>query len=968
MVKKRSIASVALLLCLLQGSPLSAFTLTKSNSNTLTLGTGLPSDGANGDGSLTGVDSFLITGGTVAVANAAAIGSGVPVTISDGALLNISGASISIGPLAGGSTLSSSTLVNLGAQTLTVNESSSTNFDGVIAGLTGSLVKSGAGTLTLRNVNTYAGTTTVSAGTLALSGSGAIGSSSAVALSGATLDVSGVTLSASINTLSGSGAITLGSKALVISQGTDQTFSGAIGGTGGVITKSGLAKLTLSGSSNYTGGTTISQGTLSIASANNIGGGTAGFTLNGGTLMATGAVSTSGSVSVTESSTIDASGGSVTLSGTMTGSNGKTLASSGTLSLQTVAVAGTDTFTISGNLSGSQVLTKTGTGTLTLTGTNDYTAGTTISAGTVIGNATAFGSGAITCSGTINFNQTTTGTLSDTISGTGTFIKSGAALLNMDATVTQGTALINQGTLAVLSGRTLSASSTTVAAGALLQGNGTIGRAGATFTNNGTVQPGSSIGTLHIIGDFVANAGSTLEVEFGPTPPADLLDVTGTFTINPGAILHIFPDPTGPYQANTVYTVVSAAGGVIQNAQFTVTSSLPSFDATVLYSANLVRIIVGLSPFSVIVTDGNAGQAANCLGGPVAATGSDLETIYNSLLFMDVNEMTYAISQMQPSLYNGFDLCEEETLVNVRNAITKWQSDFDRNECRSDNQLQFWNSYFYTQGNQGALGYEAGFHTTTQAGVTGAHYRGHSNAFCGAAFAYTNDHIRWKGNVGSGQVNSYYGGAYAGIKDEKLYFQLVAMGGGNNYEGHRNIFFPATELPGFSRTADHENWGWSGLGSAELGFLLPFNSHFECHSFGRFDYTFFHRNEATETGANSLDLYLDPHNAQMVRGEVGLDFFGCYDQGGGTFLPKAKVAYVFERRFNGASSQASFLFSPGCTMNVTGMEPSRQLLSYSLGIDMRAFSDSLLLGVEWEGQSGEHFFSSNTIGQLKWSF
>ena len=78
------------------------------------------------------------------------------------------------------------------AVTLTVNQSVTTDFNGVLAGKI-SLVKSGNGTLSLTNRNWYTGTTTVSGGTLRFSVNNAIPTNSAVVLSGGTLDISSAT-------------------------------------------------------------------------------------------------------------------------------------------------------------------------------------------------------------------------------------------------------------------------------------------------------------------------------------------------------------------------------------------------------------------------------------------------------------------------------------------------------------------------------------------------------------------------------------------------------------------------------------------------------------------------------------------------------------------------------------------------------------------------------------------------------
>ncbi|MGE3869063.1 MAG: autotransporter domain-containing protein [Pseudorhodoplanes sp.] len=96
------------------------------------------------------------TGGTAAITNGAA------------GNLDISfhgGPGVSIGSLAGAGT------VTLGNKMLTVGgNNTSTAFSGDITGVAGQLQKEGNGTLTLSNVSTYTGATTVNAGTLAVNG------------------------------------------------------------------------------------------------------------------------------------------------------------------------------------------------------------------------------------------------------------------------------------------------------------------------------------------------------------------------------------------------------------------------------------------------------------------------------------------------------------------------------------------------------------------------------------------------------------------------------------------------------------------------------------------------------------------------------------------------------------------------------------------------------------------------------
>ncbi|QBH97054.1 autotransporter outer membrane beta-barrel domain-containing protein [Limnobaculum zhutongyuii] len=125
-----------------------------------------------------------------------------------------------------------------------------------------SLTKEGLGLLQLSSVNTYTGSTLINAGMLRAGIANAFTSSSNVNIaSDATLDLNNLAQQA--NNLTGTGHITLGSGALTANNLSNTTFSGDISGSGSLI-KTGTGVLTLSGLSNYSGGTVINTGTLKV--------------------------------------------------------------------------------------------------------------------------------------------------------------------------------------------------------------------------------------------------------------------------------------------------------------------------------------------------------------------------------------------------------------------------------------------------------------------------------------------------------------------------------------------------------------------------------------------------------------------------------------------------------------------------------------------------------------------------------
>jgi autotransporter-associated beta strand protein len=183
-----------------------------------------------------------------------------------------------------------------------------------IATGTGSVTMTSLGTLKLASANTYSGDTNLGAG------AGTINLANTNALQNSSLNQTGSTLV--FDSSVGSHAFTFGGlkgssnialqdnagtpNAVALSVGNNNnptTYSGALSGTGGTLTKigSGTLALTSSTGSSYTGGTTVSTGTLLANNTTGSATGSGAVAVNGGTFGGTGAVS--GSVTVATVST-----------------------------------------------------------------------------------------------------------------------------------------------------------------------------------------------------------------------------------------------------------------------------------------------------------------------------------------------------------------------------------------------------------------------------------------------------------------------------------------------------------------------------------------------------------------------------------------------------------------------------------------------------------------------------------------
>ncbi|HDN7656635.1 TPA: autotransporter outer membrane beta-barrel domain-containing protein [Salmonella enterica subsp. enterica serovar Corvallis] len=313
----------------------------------------------------------------------------------------------------------------------------------------------------------------------------------------------------------GTGDVTIAESAtLALSQGTlDNNVTG-----GGQIVKSGSDELIVTGDNTYSGGTTISGGTLTADHADSLGTGTianSGVLQVGegeleNTLSGTGSLVKTGTGELTLSGDNTYSGGTTITGGTLTADHADSLGS-GDIDNSGVLQVGEGE--LKNTLSGTGSLVKIGTGELTLNGDNDYSGGTTIDDGTLIANhADSLGTGAIDNSGVLQVGE---GELENTLSGSGLLVKTGTGELTLsgDNNTYFGDTTIAGGTLIAANVNALGSGNIDNSGTLMLDANGAFELANVTTHSGATTQ--LALGTSLDLGDsaLIQQDGSTLNVE-----------------------------------------------------------------------------------------------------------------------------------------------------------------------------------------------------------------------------------------------------------------------------------------------------------------------------------------------------------------------------------------------------------------------------------------------------------------------
>lgn len=827
--------------------------------------------------------------------------------------------------------------------------------------------KVGSGTLILTGTNTYTGGTTISAGALQIGAGGTSGSIAGNVLNNA---------------------------ALVFDRSDSVTFGGVISGSG-TLTKMGAGTLTLSSSNTYSGGTSLTDGTLAVAS---------GTSLGSGPLQMSGATTFRALGNLTVNNAVSLAGGTATID--------------------------TDSFDLGlgGVISGIGTLTKTGTGTLTLSGVNTYSGATWIQDGTLqmggsgaLSNQTSVqisagatfdlngltqsvgslsGTGDVLLSGaTLRAgNNNTDTTFSGAISGAGALLKDGTGTLTLNG------ANLHTGVTQVLGGRLVVdgsvASPVIVMPGATLAGSGSVGAT----TVGGTLSPGNSPGTLTINGNLVMGGASTYVAEVQGAV-ADRVNVTGTASL--AGTLRLVP-LGGAYTFNSAYTLLSATGGLGGTRFSPVATAGPFGDGvttSIAYTATDVLLTLTPKPLVPIVDPAvpapapagprlgvgrpaNAYAVAAAIDGAVANGGdpSALFGIYNlpaAAIPAAVNSLSGEVHTAAPAMANTAADRFLGTLLDGAGAgrlsgaaggpggTAGFTADLPSKQDGPGRstfdpaRFSLWGATFGSTGRSDGdrIVGSANRNLSDGHAAVGADIRLGSNTVVGAAVAGGQSRASLSGGLGKAEADIFQAGIYGRTTLGSV--NLAAALGYARLETDTTRAISALGLTGV--TASYATQAWSGRIEASLPVIAW--SGITLSPLAAFQAVRASSPAAVERdvmGATAGMLTLAKRTDMTSRSELGLRLDASLLAGvmPVTGFVRAAWAHYYHRD---ADLTASLNGLPGALFGVTGARPDRNAALLAAGADVK-LSQSVSLGMRVDSELSANTRRLGGTAQLRVSF
>jgi fibronectin-binding autotransporter adhesin len=795
--------------------------------------------------------------------------------------------------------LAGSGQVKMDAHGLVLNSAANTStiFSGVISGTAG-LSVTGTGTQVLSGDNAYAGGTTIG--------------------TGATLQL-------------GSGSNTGAIQGNVSNNGTlrfyrldTKTFAGQITGTGAVV-QAGIGTTVLTADNTYTGGTTISAGTLQIGDYNTtthtggLSGSILGDVVDNGTLAFARADAVTITATVSGAGNLAIRSGAITLTGASdyTGQtridSGAELDLAGTGSIaESDKVFANGTFDISNTTAGSSIQSLTGNGqvklgtqTLTLTGATDTFAGVISGTG-----------GLILAGG------------NETLSGTSTYT---------------GATTVQAGILSVTG--SIASSAVTVKSGATVSGTGTIG--GLTVENGGTVKAGmNGSGTLNAAGNVVFASGSTFTVDM-TSATASKLAITGSATLN-GKLAITSAD--GTYQLGQSLTILTANNisgtfattdvdlfTAANGARFT--SKLSYTNTAVMLEVDLAKLSTALgngATTNELAAAGGIDKAIAAHTGAIPATFLALGNLPSSSLIAGADELSGEIGADMPlaakALFTPF--------LNAMSERTAMLRPIGKGQTRP---LETWVTAYggtdIVDGDDGTGSHK--FHSSVRGGIAGVQWSPWSNFVLGGALSLGSSDFHIADDLGKGHATAIEAGVYGYMQTSRhFYNSFAAAVSGTQIKTTRVISVAGTDTLTGKVTA--YTFGGRYEAGVQLAWFSPYigvqDNVTMLPGYG----------EGAATGHDAFALNYDSRTVNSGRAEVGLRHYIDIEVTPRWILTpdftvhlNDRLAYAYDLS-DGSQSGVTFSQLAASDFNVYGAKPGRHGVLATVGADV-LFNNGLRL-------------------------
>ncbi len=551
----------------------------------------------------------------------------------------------------------------------------------------------------------------------------------------------------------------------------------------------------------------------------------------------------------------------------------------------------------------------------------------------------------------------------------------------------------------------------TVSNGAVLGGAGTIT---GIVNSHGTISPGNSIGTLTIVGSLNMT-NSTYNEEVNAAGNSDLINVItnvsgllGTAIISNATVV-VQPAASGIYAVQTVYTNLTATGGVLgTNAGSSITPSVfPSwlgFASSLHYpNTNTVTLTLTRNAFVSVANTYNQHSVAGALDGIVNSPGPGMFNLVSNFFWLPTADAARAALdsmsgeihgtlgmldvQEQDAFNNsialrtgrmstgggsggGYGLAKPVQLASAGSTLPPMQQQSEVNQPLDNiNAYQIepniWLQGFGSFGHLDGDGNASGGNFTISGLSGGLDYRLCPEMLVGLAVGYSHDDASVGGPGASGTVDAIQFAGYGGYVNGPWHLDGIFSYGYLQTDTKRFI-----NVGSIHQEADGSYNGNVFSLSTEGGYAFKFDQVTIEPTVG-LNYTHLSQNSFQETGqaSDGNNYGLNVHSVEMdsVRSALGVRLAAQFGKNDGVqFIPALRAAWEHEFMDKTADVNASFIGGSG-NFIVRGVELGADSGVLGAGLTV-AFNKAIQGFVNYDAHLNTRMSSHAISGGLSYSW
>lgn len=354
--------------------------------------------------------------------------------------------------------------------------------------------------------------------------------------------------------------------------------------------------------------------------------------------------------------------------------------------------------------------------------------------------------------------------------------------------------------------------------------------------------------------------------------------------------------------------------------------------------------------YRILAPNGNTGRVATYLDGRIPAAYSDLENVYTSLDLLYYGPLSAqfrdALDQVGPARYASqtADALRTSVLYNemidqrVATVFSEKKQSSSRPPVAGPMTLQQESNGQHPVWVRAAGGVlragDLGFNAQSSGIFAGSDTQVSDTSMVGFSAGFVHSNLDWTGAGGSVQTDYTKAGVYAAWLPGDWFAQVGVNAGVSRGDASRRMAFSI-----LSRTATSAPSGWEGNARLRVGFRMPF-AGVDVTPNASLDYFYQRWDAFTESGADSLNLRVQPVKNRTLRSHVGVNV--SWDtplQNTRVMTPVLQLGWAHERPLDDRAITAGLNGQPG----------------YFTVYDDTKATDSLTAGVSANLVSGKNF-------------